>query len=85
MIALHDEEPPRIHTLPELLRRVVFYVPDLNMRDLQDAVNGLNQYYIPTRYPIEIGSPSGPITTQEASEALAWAEDIAAAIRPRLG
>ncbi len=84
LLVVHDEEPPRIHALPELLRRAVVHVPDLNTSALQDAANGLDQFYVPTRYPIEIGGPTGPITTDEATEALAWAEKIASTIRPRL-
>lgn len=44
----------------------------------------LNIYCIPSRYPAEVGGPAGPITAREAAEALAWAEEIAAAVRPHL-
>lgn len=80
LLVVYDEEPPRIHALPELLERAFSYVPSLNAPVLHDAVNGLNQYHI----PIEIGGPAEPITAEEASEALAWAEEIASAVRPRI-
>lgn len=84
LLVAHDEEPPRIHALPELLRRAILRVSDLGTINLEDAVNGLDQYYIPTRYPVEVSGFTGPINAEEAAEALAWAEEIAAAVRPRL-
>lgn len=79
-----NEEPPRIHALPELLRRAIMHMPELNTPDMENVVNGLDQYYIPTCYPVEAGGTAGPITAEEAREALAWAEEIATAVRPRL-
>jgi HEPN domain-containing protein len=84
LIVAGDEEPPRIHALPELLSRATVHVPDLDTEQVHTAANGLNAYYIPSRYPVEAGGSSGPITATEASEALVWAEAIAAEIRPRL-
>lgn len=74
----------KIHNLRLLLTRVGEYAPELNTPELEDAANALDQFYIPSRYPLEIGGPTGPITAQEATEALAWAEEIAVAVRPRL-
>lgn len=84
LLVVHDEEPPRIHALPELLRRAILHVSDLDTINLEDAVNGLDQFYIPTRYPVEVSGSTGPITSEDAAEALAWAEEIAAVVRPRL-
>lgn len=84
LLVASDQEPPRIHALPDLLRRTIACVPDLDTLELRDAANNLNIYYIPSRYPAEVGGPAGPITAREAAEALAWAEEIAAAVRPRL-
>jgi HEPN domain-containing protein len=47
-------------------------------------VINLHDYYVPSRYPAEVGGPTGPITSEEATEAIAWAEEITAAVRPRL-
>lgn len=85
LLVVHGEEPPRIHVLPELLRRVVLHVPDLDKREFRSAAINLNDYYIPSRYPAEVGGPTGPITADEAIEALAWAESIASVVRPYLG
>lgn len=85
IIALHErKEPPKIHNLRQLLTDVARYEPDLETPHLENATNGLDQFYIPSRYPAEVGGPEGPITAEEAAEALAWAEEIAAAVRPRL-
>lgn len=85
LLVANDEEPPRIHVLPELLRRAIAHAPDLDSRKLRDAATNLNNYYVPSRYPAEVGGSTGPITTEEATEALAWAEALAAATRPYLG
>lgn len=84
LIVAGDEEPLRIHALPELLSRAISHVPELNTEQVHTAANGLNTYYIPSRYPIEVGDTSGPMTASEAAEALSWAETIAAEILPRL-
>lgn len=81
---MNGEEPPRIHVLPELLRRVVVHDSALDNRELRIATTNLNNFYIPSRYPAEVGALSGPITAAEAAEALAWAEEIIAAVRPYL-
>lgn len=78
------EQPPRVHAVPGLLEQAIRYVPDLDSTELRDATNNLNGYYIPSRYPAEVGGAHGPVTISEASEALSWAEEIAAEIRPRL-
>lgn len=84
-LALYElREPPRIHNLRLLLTHASDYAPELQTPELEDATNGLDQFYIPSRYPAEVGGPEGPITTSEANEALSWAEAIAAEIRPRL-
>lgn len=70
--------------LPELLRRATRHVSDLDKRELRSAVVNLHDYYIPSRYPAEVGGSTGPITSEEATEAIAWAEEITAAVRPRL-
>lgn len=84
LLVASEEEPPRIHALPGLLRQAVAFIPDLDGQELRDAAINLNGYYIPSRYPAEVGGASGPITTSEANEALNWAEAIADEIRPRL-
>lgn len=84
LLVVYDEEPPRIHALPELLRRVIIHAPELSSTDLEDAANGLDQFYITGRYPVDFGGPAGTITATEASESLAWAEAIADEARPRL-
>ncbi len=85
LLALHERrEPPRIHALPELLRRAIVSVPGLDSWELRDAVTNLNNYYVPSRYPAEVGGPAGPIAAKDAAEALAWAESIASAVRPYL-
>ncbi|GEM_PF-744547 len=84
LLVAYGEEPPRIHVLPELLRRATRYVSDLDKRELRSAVINLHDYYVPSRYPAEVGGPTGPITSEEATEAIAWAEEITAAVRPRL-
>ncbi|HZY64890.1 MAG TPA: HEPN domain-containing protein [Rubrobacteraceae bacterium] len=85
LLVASDQEPPRIHALPDLLRRTITCVSDLDSSELRDAANNLNVYYIPSRYPAEVGGPAGPITAEEVAEALTWAEEIAAAVRPLLG
>jgi len=55
-------------------------VRELETPELKNATNGLDQFYIPSQYPAEVGGPEGPITAGEAAEALAWAEEIAAAV-----
>lgn len=57
LIVAADEEPPRIHALPELLRRAIAHAPELDTGQLRTAAGGLNAYYIPSRYPIEVGGP----------------------------
>lgn len=84
LLVAMGEDPPCIHVLPELLRRTISYVPDLDIRELRVAATNLNNYYIPSRYPAEVGGPAGPITTEESADALAWAEEIASAVRPHL-
>lgn len=84
MVLYEHSEPPKIHNSRLLLTRTLNYAPELKTPELEDATNGLDQFYIPSRYPAEVGGPHGPITVTEASEALAWAEAIAAEIRPRL-
>lgn len=85
LVSHEPKEPPKVHNLRLLLTRVARQEPELETPDLEDAANGLDQFYIPSRYPAEVGGPTGPIAAEEAAEALAWAEDIAAAVRPRLG
>jgi len=85
LLAANGEEPPRTHSLPELLRRAIAHAPELDSPELRDAATDLNNYYVPSRYPAEVGGPTGPITADEAIEALAWAESIASAVRPYLG
>ncbi|CAN5670984.1 hypothetical protein BH24ACT21_BH24ACT21_10350 [soil metagenome] len=84
LLVAMGENPPRIHVLPDLLRRTIVHVPDLDIRELRVAATNLNNYYIPSRYPAEVGGPTGPITAREAAEALTWAGEIAGAVRPRL-
>lgn len=84
LLVANDEEPPRIHALPELLRRAITHVSYLDHPDIWDATTGLNAYYIPTRYPVHAGGTTDPITAREAAEALAWTESIASAVRPYL-
>lgn len=81
---MNKEEPPRIHVSPELLRRAIAHVADLDDRELRIATTNLNSYYIPSRYLVEIGGPAGPITAEEASEALHWAEMLAGRVRSLL-
>src|SRR5215210_1205652 len=84
LLVANGEEPPRVHALPELLRLAIMHAPDLDNRELRDAVNNLNGYFIPSRYPAEIGGPTGPINAEAAAETLAWAENVYSAVRPRL-
>jgi HEPN domain-containing protein len=85
LLTLHErKEPPKIHNLRLLLTHAIRYAPELHTPELEDATNGLDQFYIPSRYPAEVGGPAGPITAGEAAESLAWAEEITAAVRPRL-
>lgn len=84
LLVASGEQPLRIHALPGLLRHAIDRVPDLDSEELRDAATNLNGYYIPTRYPVEVGGPEGPITTNEAADALSWAEAIAAEVRPYL-
>lgn len=85
LLAKHEgTEPPHIHNLRKLLTEAFRYAPELETPELEDAANGLDQFYIPSRYPVEIGGPTGPIQAAEATDALAWAEVVAAAVRPRL-
>lgn len=56
----------------------------LDNRELRIATTNLNNFYIPSRYPAEVGGPEGPITSAEVAKALAWAEEIIAAVRPYL-
>lgn len=85
LLAKHQGvEPPHIHNLRKLLSEVFRYAPEFETPALEDASNGLDQFYIPSRYPAEVGGPSGPIQAEEAAEALSWAEEIAAVVRPRL-
>ena len=70
--------------LPTLLRRAVDNVPDLDRQEIKGAAINPNAHYIPSRYPAEVGGPDGPITAEDAAEALSWAETIAAVVRPLL-
>ena len=83
LLALHrGVEPLKIHNLRLPLTHVVEQAPDLRSPELEDATNGLDQFYIPSRYPVEVGGPEGPISAEDAAEALSWAETTAAAVRP---
>lgn len=84
LLVSKDEEPPRIHALPELLQRVTMHSPELEGPRLREVATNLNAYYMTSRYPVEVGGPEGPITASEAADALNWAEAIAAEVRPRL-
>ncbi len=85
LLAKHaGTEPPHIHNLRKLLTEASRYAPELEAPALEDAANGLDQFYIPSRYSAEVGGPSGPIGVEEAAEALAWAEELAAVVRPLL-
>ena len=80
-----QKELPRVHNLRLLLTRSIQYLPALDSPELEDAANGLDQFYIPSRYPLEIGGPEGPISARESKEALTWAETLSTEIRPYLG
>ena len=67
-----------------LLTHATEHASDLQVPELEDATNGLDQFYILSRYPAEVGGPTGPISAEDAAEALSWAETIAVAVRPRL-
>ena len=85
LLVRHErKEPHSIHNLRLLLTRVAQYESELETPVLEDAANSLDQFYIPSRYPAEVGGPAGPIIAEEAVEALTWAEEIAAAVRPCL-
>lgn len=85
LLTLHRRvEPPKIHNLRLLLTHVLEQAPDLRSPELEDATNGLDQFYVPSRYPAEVGGPTGPISVEDAAEALRWAETIAATVRPLL-
>ena len=83
LLTLHRGiEPPKIHNLRLLLTYAIERAPDLRSPELEDATNGLDQFYIPSRYPAEVGGPEGPISAEDAAEALSWAESIAVTVRP---
>ncbi len=70
--------PPKIHNLIELVRLSKPYNSDFSSLDSHARV--LDQFYIPTRYPISpIGStPEGMPSEQLAKKAICYAEDIIA-------
>ena len=70
LLVVHGEGPPRIHALPALLQRAIHLVSDLDQTEIRDAAINLNAYYLPSRYPAEVGGPDGPIAAEDAAEAL---------------
>lgn len=60
-----------MHVLPELFRQAIACVSGLDSQDLREAATNINNYYLPSRYPAEVGGPAGPIVAEDATEALA--------------
>ena len=71
--------PPHVHFLPQLLAEGEEYESSLNT--LQQAIQQLNVYYIPLRYPPISVTP----TEQEAEEAVTLAEQVKETIGNALG
>ena len=65
---------PKIHNLPELF----VLLEEAALAPYRDAIDVLNKYYIPTRYPdlIEGDEPSWFSDENEAGNALAQAKEI---------
>jgi HEPN domain-containing protein len=65
---------PKIHNLPELF----VLLEESTLAPHRDAIDVLNKYYIPTRYPdlIDGDEPSWFSDENEARNALALAEEI---------
>ena len=65
---------PKIHNLPELF----VLLEEAALASYRDAIDVLNKYYIPTRYPDLIGGdePSWFSDENEARNALARAQEI---------
>jgi HEPN domain-containing protein len=74
-----DVAPPRIHDLPQLLTQCERHSSTLNA--LRQAVQQLDVYYIPLRYPPVRMIP----TEQDAQEAVTLAEQVRDTVRNALG
>lgn len=75
---------PKMHNLGELLNKVTSTWPE--MKELEDKVRFLNQFYIPTRYPDALPGalPEGLPSTETAQRAIETAQEILDTIQPIL-
>jgi HEPN domain-containing protein len=74
LLLCRDETIPKIHSLPELF----VLAGEAALAPYRDAIDVLNKYYIPTRYPdlIEGEEPSWFSDDKEARAALAKAREV---------
>lgn len=71
-----EQEIPKTHDLLFLFERTIQYY--LNLSHLKGALQFLNQFYIPMRYPDALpgGVAEGMPTNEEAKKAIDYAEEI---------
>lgn len=71
-----EQEIPKTHDLLFLLERTARYYPELSY--LKGALQFLNQFYIPMRYPDALpgSAAEGMPTSEEAKKAIDYAEEI---------
>ena len=75
---------PKMHHLSELLNKVTSTHPELN--ELEDKVQFLNEFYVPTRYPDALpGSLPECLPSEEAArQAVESAQEILDSVQPIL-
>jgi uncharacterized protein len=67
VVSLSEEQPPRTHSLRELLAQLEVEVPE----EVQAAVRALDPFYAVTRYPTDlVPSPTSYYDEKDAGEAL---------------
>lgn len=84
-LAAADKPAPRIHSLVDLYERVQPSYPELEQ--YRNALEILDQYYIPTRYPDALPGtlPEGLPTEQHAQEAIVAVDGLFELIKKFLG
>lgn len=76
-LVFRDQPIPKIHALRELYKLDIPLLPTLS--EHLEAIETLDQYYIPTRYPDALPGflPEGPPTEVHSRQALADVEKLA--------
>jgi len=70
-LTLHDIKPDRTHNLITLADEAEKYLPEIN--EHQNEIESLNDYYIPSRYPVD---PPVDYSKEDAESALQNARKI---------